>query len=70
LGDALAYGGILTSFGLRVKEGGEARSSQAMVEFSEFICEQGLIDIPLVGGRSVWSNCRAWSRIDQFLLST
>ncbi len=64
------YGGILTSFGLRTKEGGEARSSQAMTEFSKFICEQGLIDIPLVGGRSVWLNCRAWSRIDRFLLST
>jgi hypothetical protein len=41
-----------------------------MVEFSKFIFEQGLIDIPLVGGRSTWSNCRTWSRIDRFLLST
>jgi hypothetical protein len=63
-------GGILTLFGLHAKEGGgEARSSQAMVEFSEFIFYQGLMDIPLVGGRSTWSNCCAWSRIDRFLLS-
>jgi endonuclease/exonuclease/phosphatase family metal-dependent hydrolase len=52
------------------ERGGEARSSQAMVEFSEFIFEQGLIDIPLVGGRSSWSNCRTWYIIDRFLLST
>jgi len=49
---------------------GEARSSQAMVEFSKFIFEQGLNDILLVGGRSTWSNCLTWSRIDRFLLYT
>jgi hypothetical protein len=32
------------------ERGGEARSSQAIVEFSEFIFKQGLIDIPLVWG--------------------
>jgi hypothetical protein len=46
------------------------RSSQAIMEFSEFIFEQGLIDIPLVEGRSSWSNCRVWSRIDRLLPSS
>jgi hypothetical protein len=41
-----------------------------MVEFSEFIFDQALIDLPLVGGRSTWSNCHSWSRIDRFLLSS
>ncbi|GLT55575.1 hypothetical protein SLA2020_286860 [Shorea laevis] len=52
---------------------GESRHTQAMVEFSEFIFEQGLLDIPLEGGRFTWSNGReveAWSKIDRFLLST
>jgi len=40
-----------------------------MVEFFDFIFEHGLMDIPMVRGRSAWSNCRAWSRIDRFLLS-
>lgn len=47
-------------------------SSITMLEFSEFIFEQDLMDIPLVGGIFTWSNNRdppAWSRIDKFLLS-
>jgi hypothetical protein len=44
----------------------------AMLDFSEFIFDQGLMDIPLVGGNFTWSNNRdlqSWSRIDRFLLS-
>jgi len=52
------------------ERGGEARSSQAMEDFFDFIFEQGLIDIPMVGGRSTWSNFHAWSKIDRFLPST
>jgi hypothetical protein len=51
---------------------GDSRQTQAMVEFSEFIFEQGLMDIPLVRGGFMWSNnqdVEAWSRIDKFLLS-
>jgi exonuclease III len=43
-----------------------------MREFSNFIFEQGLMDIPLVGGKFSWSNNRddqCWSRIDRFLFS-
>jgi exonuclease III len=46
--------------------------STAMMEFSDFIAEQGLIDIPLVGGQFTWSNNQEdeiWSRIDRFLMS-
>jgi endonuclease/exonuclease/phosphatase family metal-dependent hydrolase len=40
-----------------------------MDEFSSFIFDQGLLDIPLVGGQYTWSNNHCWSRIDRFLLS-
>jgi hypothetical protein len=51
---------------------GEARSCQAMMEFSNFIFYQGLMDLPFVGGSFTWSNNRdsfAWSRIDRFIVS-
>jgi hypothetical protein len=50
----------------------EARMCPAMLEFSDFIYEQGLMDIPLVGGSFTWSSNRdppSWSRIDRFLVS-
>jgi hypothetical protein len=43
-----------------------------MMEFSDFICDLGLMDLPLVGGTYSWSNNRessSWSRIDRFLVS-
>jgi hypothetical protein len=42
--------------------------SAAMEEFSEFIFEQRLVDIPLQGGQFTWSNNQVWSKIDRFLL--
>jgi hypothetical protein len=48
---------------------GDSRHKQAMTEFSEFIFEQGLMDIPMVGGSFTWSNRCTWSKIDRFLLS-
>jgi len=48
---------------------GEANFSLAMEEFSDFIFEQGLMDIPLHGGNITWSIDRegpSWSRIDCF----
>jgi hypothetical protein len=44
-----------------------------MLQFSEFIFDQGLVDIPLVGGNLTWSKDRdlqSWSRIDRFLFSS
>jgi hypothetical protein len=47
-----------------------SRQTQAMTDFADFISEQGLIDLPMVGGRITWSNRRAGSRLDRFLIST
>ena len=44
----------------------------AMREFSNFISEQGLIDISLQGGSFIWSNSRevaSKARLDKFLFS-
>jgi endonuclease/exonuclease/phosphatase family metal-dependent hydrolase len=49
-----------------------SRFSPAMAELSEFIFEQALEDLPLVGGHFMWSNNQdeqTWSRIDKFLFS-
>jgi hypothetical protein len=49
----------------------DSNYSTAMMEFSDFIAEQGLVDIPLVEGQFTWSNNqedKIWSRIDRFLL--
>ena len=46
--------------------------STAMMEFSDFIAKQGLVDILLVRGQFTWSNDQedeSWSRIDRFLIS-
>ncbi|XP_059446449.1 uncharacterized protein LOC132177995 [Corylus avellana] len=45
-------------------------SRATMRDFGEFISEQGLMDLPLVGEISTWSNSRSWSRLDRFLVST
>jgi endonuclease/exonuclease/phosphatase family metal-dependent hydrolase len=50
---------------------GSAGFSAAMLGFSDFITEMGLLDIPLQGGRFTWSNNRAHmssSKIDRFLI--
>ena len=47
-------------------------SYSAMHQFSAFISEQSLIELPLVGGNFTWSNSRevaSRSRLDRFLLS-
>ncbi|KAG6625769.1 hypothetical protein CIPAW_15G001500 [Carya illinoinensis] len=43
-----------------------------MVDLSNFICEEDLLDIPLAGGSFPWSSNRAhpsWSTINRFLIS-
>jgi hypothetical protein len=44
----------------------------AMSDFSDFLHEQGLLDLPLAGGLFTWSLAQdppKWSRIDRFLIS-
>jgi hypothetical protein len=40
-----------------------------MTDFVDFIADQGLMDLPLAGGVSTWSNSMSWSRLDRFLVS-
>ncbi|XP_035539695.1 uncharacterized protein LOC118344047 [Juglans regia] len=40
-----------------------------MEEFSEFMFDLDLMDLPLAGGEYTWSNSRRWSRLDRFLVS-
>jgi hypothetical protein len=47
-----------------------SRQTQVMTDFADFISEQGLIDLPMLGGRITWSNRRTGSRLDRFLIST
>jgi hypothetical protein len=49
---------------------GEGHFSPAMMDFSDSIFEQALMDLPLVGGTFTWSNCREtpWSRVHRFLV--
>jgi hypothetical protein len=47
-------------------------TSSAMWDFSDFISDQGLLDLPLVGGRFTWSSNQenpSMSRLDRFLVS-
>ena len=51
---------------------GSANFTLAIHQFSAFISEQILIDLPLVGRSFTWSNSRevaSRSRFDRFLLS-
>ncbi|KAG6635923.1 hypothetical protein CIPAW_11G076800 [Carya illinoinensis] len=41
----------------------------AMEEFSEFIFDLDLTDLPLVKGKYTWSNGQVWSKLDRFLVS-
>jgi hypothetical protein len=41
----------------------------AVTDFADFVAEQGLMDLPMAGGESTWSNNLTWSRLDHFLVS-
>jgi len=44
-----------------------------MIDFSDFISKQGLIDLPMEGGTFTWSNSKevaSCSKLDKFLLSS
>ena len=46
-----------------------AHQSPAMLEFSDFISDKGLMDFPLEGGTFTWSNNGYWSKLDWFIVS-
>ena len=49
------------------------RNTRAMQDFSDFIFELGLVDLPLLEGQFTWSNNQdppSKSRIDRFLMTT
>jgi endonuclease/exonuclease/phosphatase family metal-dependent hydrolase len=48
--------------------GGAAYRSEVF-DFTDFVAEQGLMDLPLVGGESTWSNNSSWSKLDHFLVN-
>ncbi|XP_041009220.1 uncharacterized protein LOC121253280 [Juglans microcarpa x Juglans regia] len=51
---------------------GGSSFNPTMVDFSTFIFEHDLLDIPLAGGSFTWSSNRelpSWSRIDRYLVS-
>ncbi len=68
LGVAMVYWGDFNVIRYPSERSEDTCRSQAMMEFPDFIFDQGLMDIPLVGGKFMRSNNRddqCWSRIDQ-----
>ncbi|KAG6626954.1 hypothetical protein CIPAW_15G089100 [Carya illinoinensis] len=41
-----------------------------MADFSTLLFELDLMDLPLAGGDFTWSNGRAWSSLDRFVVSS
>ena len=66
------FGGDFNAVRFPSERFGSGPFSSAMVNFSDFISELGLIDLPFEGGTFTWSNSRevaSCSRLDRFLLS-
>ncbi|XVF85700.1 hypothetical protein PTKIN_Ptkin17bG0137400 [Pterospermum kingtungense] len=51
------------------EKAGLSYNRNAMEQFSEFIEDAGLIDLPLLGGQFTWSNKRTHCRLDCFLVA-
>jgi hypothetical protein len=72
VGGSMVYRGDFNIVRFPSEQSSDLNYSTTMMEFLDFIVEQGLVDIPLVGGQFTWSNDQEdeiWSRIDWFLLS-
>ncbi|KAG6706733.1 hypothetical protein I3842_07G236000 [Carya illinoinensis] len=48
---------------------GVSNLGSAMADFSALLFDLNLVDLPLAGGDFTWSNERAWSRLDRFVVS-
>jgi hypothetical protein len=69
MGSAMVYwGDFNVTLFLDERSRGAAHRS-AVADFADFVAEQGLMDLPMAGGGSTWSNNLSWSRLDQFLVS-
>jgi hypothetical protein len=67
------FGGYFNIVRFPSEQSNGSSYSSGMMDFSDFISAQGLMDIPLVGSQFTWSNNQEneiWSRIDQFLFSS
>jgi hypothetical protein len=53
---ALVYWGDFNVTLFHSERSGGARLRRAMTDFVDFIADQGLMDLPLAGGVSTWSN--------------
>jgi hypothetical protein len=62
-------GGDLNVTHFPSERSGGVRYNPAMSDFSDFISEQGFMDLPLAGGTFTWSNSHSRSRINRFLVS-
>jgi len=65
-------GGDFNVIRFPVERSSDVCLNTAMMEFSDFIFEQGLMDLPLARGSFTWSNNQenpTWSRLDRFLVS-
>ncbi|XP_041017909.1 uncharacterized protein LOC121260128 [Juglans microcarpa x Juglans regia] len=58
-----------TSLGFPSERSGDSSIGSAIADFSALIFELDLVDLPLAGGDFTWSNGRAWSRLDRFIIS-
>jgi len=65
-------GGDFNVIRFPVERSSDVCLNTAMMEFSDFIFEQGLMDLPLARGSFTWSNNQentTWSRLGRFLVS-
>jgi hypothetical protein len=69
MGGALVYRGDFNVTLYQNERSGGVRRRRAVAAFADFIVEMGLMDLPLSGGVSTWSNTLTWSRLDRFLVS-
>jgi hypothetical protein len=68
-GMPLCTGGDFNATLFHSERSGGANMRCTVTEFADFIADQGLMDLPLAGGVSTWSNSMSWSRLDRFLVS-
>ncbi|KAG6637440.1 hypothetical protein CIPAW_11G178800, partial [Carya illinoinensis] len=59
----MCIGGDFNIIRFPSERSGDSRLRPAMTEFSDFIFDLNMVDLPLMGGRFTWSNSQMWSRL-------